>query len=165
MYLTSPTLNVLVTQALGMYQDKAGPVKMVAFDADADSVSIPEDFLGVAVVLDSEGRWHEANIDAENLVIVAQRHKSRKPYKIWYFVNMRGMAIGSGVLPLESVSILFDYLHALIDIPNTQRAKEVAAATGLQLDLPDPETLKQRKDLLEQAMEDCQSIIPMATVY
>ena len=164
-YLGQPALDVLLAQALGVYQDKAGPVKTLALATDAESAVIPGDFLGVAVVLDAEGRWHEVNMTETDLVVTVQRRKSRKPFKIWYFVHMRGMNSTTGVLPEESVSILFDYLYVLIAIPNTQRATEVAAATGMQIQLPGDGELDQRKAILEESMEDCRSIIPMATVY
>ena len=164
MYLLDPALNALVSQALGMYQDKAGPVKTLALAADAVSVAIPEDYLGVAVALDAEGRWHEVDIVGEDLVVTEETN-SVKPYKITYFVNMREMDIEEGVLPFESITVLTDYLYVLISIPNTQRTREVAAATGMQVEIPGDADLDQRKSLLEHSMEDCQSIIPMATVY
>lgn len=166
MYLSAPLLDTVLQQALRAYQDKAGPVKLLTFaDAVTTTAPVPADFLDIAVAMDSEGRWHEAMLVATNLTVTEQIGRSVKPFKVWYFVGMSSMNLETGVLPAESTSVLFDYLTALIEIPNTARAKEVAVTTGIQLELPDEEALKQRKDLLEQEMDECRGIIPMATVY
>lgn len=165
MYLSEPLLDALLRQALRTYQDKAGPVKLLVFDVTATEIPAPADFMSVAVAMDSEGRWHEAMIAGTNLLVTEQIGRSAKPFKVWYFVSMHGMDLEAGELPIESIGILFDYLAALIEIPNTARAKEVAATTGIQIELPGEEELKQHKDLIEQDMDECQGIIPMATVY
>jgi hypothetical protein len=75
------------------------------------------------------------------------------------------MDIDKDELPAISIGILMDYLKALIEIPNTQRARQIANATGLQVEYPSDEELRARKENIEFAMEDSQAMIPMATVY
>ncbi len=164
LYVEPVTLDMLLKQAMGVYQDKAGPVRLLNFDALVNEMPVPSDFYNVAVAMDAEGRWHSASVIAGKLKIETTT-RSVLPFKVWYFVAMRSMDLKTGNLPDESISLLYEYLTALIEIPNNKRAKEVAVTTGLPFEIPDEETLKQRKDLVEQEIEDNQSMIPMATVY
>jgi len=60
-------------------------------------------------------------------------------------------------------SILLDYLVALIDVPNTERERAVAAATNIAIELPSKQELRERVLQLEEAMEESRSIgIPVA---
>ena len=164
-YLDSVKLTNLLRQALGTYQDKAGLVRKLQFgDGDAEAAT-PEDLLEIIGAADAEGRWHEYRMDAESIVVVEQTGKSVKPYIVSYFVNLRDMDIGADELPPETVGSLRDYLEALIAIPNTARARQIATATGIQAEYPSDDELRNRKENLELAMEDSQAIIPMATVY
>lgn len=164
-YLDSVKLTNLLRQALGTYQDKAGLVRKVQFGDDATEAVTPDDLLEVIGAADAEGRWHEYRMGAESITVVEQTGKSVKPYIVSYFVNLRDMDIDTDELPPETVGPLRDYLEALIAIPNTARARQIATATGIQAEYPSDDELRGRKEDLELAMEDSQAIIPMATVY
>lgn len=164
-YLESASLTNLLKQALGTYQDKAGLIRKLAFGADDAAVATPDDLLEVICVVDAQGRWHEYQAGATTIAAVEQIGKSVKPYTVSYFVNLRDMGIDSDDLAPEAVGLLRDYLEALIAVPNTARARQIATATGMQAEYPSDEELRNRKATIELAMEDSQSIIPMMTVY
>lgn len=174
LYLEDGRLNNLLQQALGVYQDKAGVIRKLRMEDDAVTAVAPGDMLDIICVADAEGRWHEYQMDGQTITVVEQltlaglltgELKSVKPYTLSYFANLRDMDIVQDSLPSEAIGLLRDYLEALIDIPNTARARQIAAATGVQAEYPTDAELKARKESLELAMEDSQAIIPMATVY
>ena len=160
-YLSVPQQTALLDQALRVYQDKAGPFKDVIFAADVSEIATPADLLGIGIALDANGRWHEARIEGSALKVI-ESAKSVKPYRVYYFINLLTPDID---LPNDSISILFDYVKALITIPNTARERSVALATGIQAEYDSEETLTNRKDLIEQEMDECRGMLPMATVY
>lgn len=163
LYVNEARQGQLLAQALGMYQEKAGAVKRLDMSDAATETEIPEDFLECAVAMDANGRYHECVVTDDKITITPGR-KSSKPYRVYYFVNLRDYDLETA-LPAESVSLLIDYLTVLLEIPNTNRMREIAATTGLQIDYPTIDDLQGRKLTLELAMEESQAIIPMATVY
>jgi hypothetical protein len=165
LYIESGKLTNLLRQALGTYQDKAGVVRKLQFGDDATEAATPEDLLEVIFVADVRGRWHEHRSGDDSITVIEQAGKSVKPYVLSYFVNLRDMDIDTDELPPETVGPLRDYLEALIAIPNTARARQIATATGIQGEYPSDEELRTRKESLELVIEDSQAIIPMATVY
>lgn len=165
LYLDPVRLATLLKQALGTYQDKAGLVRKLQFGDGATEAATPDNLLEIVVAADAEGRWHEYRMGETSITIVEQTGKSVKPYTVSYFVNLRDMDTEEDELPPETVGPLRDYLEALIAIPNTARARQIATATGIQAEYPSDEELGARKENLELAMEDEQAMIPMATVY
>jgi hypothetical protein len=171
LYVESGKLTNLLKQALGTYQDRAGVIRKLQFGDDDTEADTPADLLEVICVADAEGRWHEHRIDGDTITVIEQLRpglsirKSVRPYTVSYFVNLRDMDIEKDVLPPETVGPLREYLEALIAIPNTARARQIATATGIQAEYPSDDELRTRKENLELAMEDLQAIIPMATVY
>ena len=165
LYLDSTKLENLLRQALGVYQDKAGLIRKLRFGDDDTEADTPDDLLEIVVAADAEGRWHEYRMGETSITIVEQAGKSVKPYTVSYFVNLRDMDIDEDELPPEAVGPLSSYLEILIAIPNTARARQIATATGMQVEYPSDEELRGRKENLELDMEDSQAIIPMATVY
>jgi len=165
LYLDSAKLTNLLKQSLGAYQDKAGVIRKLQFGDDDTEVDVPDDLLEIICIADAEGRWHEYQASTTAIAVVEQTGKSVKPYTLSYFVNLRDMDIDEDDLPPETIGTLCDYLEALVAIPNTARARQIAAATGIQGDYTSGEELRARRDTLELAMEDEQAIIPMATVY
>ena len=164
LYLDSAKLTYLLRQALGTWQDKAGLIKKITLGADKTEAEFPKDLLSVAVVMDAEGRYHEAATDNGKVAVVEQ-FKSAKPFTIHYFVNLRDMDAETDTIPPEATGILLDYLKALIDISNTSRARQIATATVLQAEFTSDEELRGRKESIELAMEESQAIIPAASVY
>ncbi len=164
-YLDSVKLTNLLKQALGAYQDKAGVVRKIQFGDDVTAVNIPDDLLEVIGATDAEGRWHEHRVTGDSIAVIQQAGKSVKPYVISYFVNLRDADTEEFELPPETVGLLRGYLEALIASLNTARARQIAAATGIQAEYPSDEDLRARVENIELTMEDSQAIIPMATVY
>jgi len=159
-------LDHLVLQALGDYQDKAGFLATVKTVDNEIAVNIPDKFLGLVLAHDAEKQYHEVVIDADAGTITIQETAiSEKPYTIHYFVNLRDYDLETDQLPPEIIGTLLDYLIALIDIPNTERARRVALATGQQIEVRSDEELLAKKQLLEEAMEEQHAILPASTVW
>jgi len=164
-YVEPAKLAILLKQAIRAYQDKAGVVRTVQMSADAAEMARPADLLEVISVADAEGRWHQWEVSAESISVVESLLKSVKPYSVSYFADLSGIDPAAGALPDESIGLLRDYLEALIDIPNTNRARQIALATGVQTEFPSGEELRARKEAIELAMEEAQALLPMMTVY
>lgn len=164
MYLDPARLTALLREAIDTYQDKAGFIRTAQFGDHDTEIQTPADLLEVIGVVDAEGRRHEYTVGVSSIAVIQQR-KSVTPYALTYFVNLRGVDIDAGTLPAEIIGILAKYLTALIDMPNTQRARQIASATGLQVEYPTDEELRARKENIELEIEESQAIIPMMTVY
>jgi hypothetical protein len=154
-------LTLLLRQALGTYQDKAGVIREISYGTGFE-IAVPDDFLTVATSKDAVGNYHEVRRVDGSLRIV-ETSISVKPYKTHYFVNLRDYDLETD-LPPEIIGTLLDYLIALIEIPNTARGKKIALATGQQADFTSEEVLVARKQALEEAMEEAQAIIPIVSV-
>ena len=87
--------------------------------------------------------------------------KAVKPFRIFYFIDLAQCE----ELPPLVQSYLYEYLYIRLEIPNNKRSREVASTTGMQVELPSDEELKQRKDLIETDMEESAAIIPSAAVF
>ena len=162
LYHTDATaLGQLLAKALRKYQDKAGVIEEVSL-GDAAELDLPDHFLRIATAQDATGNYMEASADNEKLMVV-ERRDTRKPYKIFYFLDLASFDADED-LPLAIIGTTLDYLVALIDIPNTQRARRTQQATGEQGDLPSDDALIARRDQIELTMEDEEAIIPMAVV-
>ena len=56
-----------------------------------------------------------------------------------------------------------EHLKALIDIPNTDRARSANAQIGVQAELPSAQELREAVSTVEMAMEDTKTLpIPVA---
>jgi len=163
LYLSEPVLQAILTRALGAYQDKAGVIKTVKTVEEETEVDTPEDLLSVIFANDDNSRYHEVNQEDETLTVDTD-DESVAPYTIHYFVNLRDYDPDTD-LPAGIVGTLIDYIAALIDIPNTERARAVALSTGRQTELPTNSEMLDRKAVIEAYMEDNRAIIPMLSVF
>lgn len=157
------TYDHLIRQALGTFQEKAGYVGKVETPEDEAAVAIPSGFLALLSAHDSQRQFHEAMVD-DTTITVREQDASVPPYTIHYFVNLREYSLTEDDLPPEILGILLDYLIALIDIPNTARARRVALATGQQIEVRGDAELLVRKEALELVMEEEYAIIPSIMV-
>lgn len=164
MYLTTQVQESLLKQALSTYQTVVGPTSKLSIADATLPVSKPAEFAEVAVCLDAEGRWHEADISASTVTAITTS-KSVAPFTLHYFISLRNINLDTGALPDSSITLLTEYLYTLLAIPNTQRAREAMTVTGIQMELPDDNELNNRKTLLEEEMDESAAMIPMATVY
>ncbi len=86
------------------------------------------------------------------------------PYTFYYFVNLRDYDLDTD-LPNGIVGTIIDYLVALIDIQNTERARAVALSTGRQMELPTNDEMNNRKAIVEAYMEENMAMVPMLSVF
>jgi len=156
-------LEALLKRALGVYQDKAGMIKKVTTTGTATSISIPDDMLSVIFANDKNSRYHEV-IEGETNLSIEEDTDSEGPYTFYYFVNLRDFDLDED-LPSGIAGTLIDYVAALIDIPNTERARAVALATGRQIELPSNDEMNNRKAIVEAYMEDNKAMVPMLSVF
>jgi len=162
-YKDPDKLEKLLKRALGVYQDKAGVIKKVTTTGTETSVLIPDDMLSSIFASDKNSRYHEI-IDDETSLSIEEDADSEGPYTFYYFVNLRDFDLDDD-LPNGIAGTLIDYVVALIDIPNTERARAVALATGRQTELPSNDELNNRKALVEVYMEDNKAMVPMLSVF
>ncbi len=66
-------------------------------------------------------------------------------------------------LPPGAIGSIMKYLEALIELPNTRRARTVAMATGRQDEFPSDSELRERITAIETEMEEY-AVLPMVTV-
>jgi len=159
-----PKLVALLRRALGVYQDKAGVIKNVkTADIVDTSVAIPGDMLSCIYASDKNSRYHEA-FQNDSTLYVEPDLDSAPPYTFYYFVNLRDYDLDTD-LPNGIVGTIIDYIVSLIDIPNTERARAVALATGRQLELPSNDEMNNRKAIVEAYMEDNRAMVPMLSVF
>jgi hypothetical protein len=158
----SGKLETLLRRALLTYQDKAGVIKTVTSVGTDSFVEIPDDMLSVIHAADAGGRYHEVVCDDTNLSVTPDA-SSVPPYTFHYFVNLREYDIDAD-LPAGIVGVLIDYVVALIDIPNTERARAISLATGRQAEFATISEMINRKDMLEAYMAENMAIVPMMTV-
>lgn len=162
LYYNDPEkLNALLYAALGTYQDRAGCISSIR--TAESSVTIPPTLLEVVSVQDAYGRYHEVSV-GDTILTIETDAESVGPFTIWYLVDLRKWDADLD-LPGGVAGAVIDYLVALIDIYNTERARAVAQATGRQIDLPSNEELMNRKLSLEADMADAQGFLPMISVY
>lgn len=156
-------LDYLLLKALGTFQDKAGCTQKVLTVDQETTVAVPDNFLDIAMCCDAERKFYPVEVVGEDFV-VQDDLRSKKPFTITYFVDLKGLDPAEDDLPSDIISTCLEYLIALIDIPNTQRARRVALSTGQQIEERSDEELLQRKQALEEDMEESQEILPSIMV-
>lgn len=163
MYLSSTVQDSILKQVLSVYHTIVGATARIII-ADSLPVAIPAGFDDVVTCVDSAGRWHEIVVTTTEIAVVTTT-RSVAPFTLTYFISLRSLDLETGILPTSSITLLSEYLYTLLAIPNTQRAREAMAVTGIQLELPDDNVLNDRKNQLELEMEETEAMIPMVTVY
>jgi len=164
LYFNDPDkLVALLRRALGVYQDKAGIIRTVKTVGIETAVAIPEGVVSVIHAADKNSRFHEVIVGAADWSVEADA-TSAPPYTFYYFLNLRDYDLDDD-LPAGIVGTLIDYVAALIDVPNTDRARAVALATGRQMELPTNDEMNNRKAIIEAYMEDNKAMVPMLSVF
>lgn len=163
------TLNRLLYQALGKFQDKAGVIMEVWFDEP--TCILPPLFHGVAGCCDNRRRYiaHRLEKDENENSIVKLKVNSRHqpPFCMSYFCNLRKLNIDEE-LPGDCGALITDYLEALIAIINTKREREAYLQADMNeaaQTLPSEQELRQRVTELETEMEENKAIIPPASMF
>ena len=157
------SLNLLLKQALGKYQEKAGCIGTVqVILKDEGVIDKPSDYLEIMTAIDANTRYVESSVTIDKINVEIRENVTEFPVTVHYFQNIRDWEAGKSLPPGVS-SLLLDYLVALIDVPNTERERAVAMSTGQQIELPSKQELQERVLQLEETMEESRSIgIPVA---
>ena len=157
-------LETLLKRALGKYQEKAGVIVKIKVQKGL-TVSPPPHLLDVAVIHDDRRVYVPFDIVNGDIELETTPY-TVYPISVHYFVDLRSYVGTNEELPSGCVDLVEDYLHALIDVPNTERQRAVMLSTKQQAtDLPSPQELLIRVENLEQAMEDRQAMVPPVAVY
>lgn len=165
-------LAALLRQALGQYQEKAGCVDRLKIKELTDhdgqpAFALPPEFLAIQQLKDATGNFvrHEVN-KADKIVALHTRDRNAPlPLEMRYFVNLRNVDVNTFQLPDHILSLLMDYLEALIRIPNTARERNVLVAGGMDPShLASDSELIERKEQLELEMQSNRVITPMITI-
>ena len=166
LYHDSPeALERLLRQALGKFQDKAGSIAELW--SDEPTFPFPEDYQHTASCCDSKRRYVPFREKREERTIaLVPGVKTSAPYYLYYFRNLRDWPMDKE-LPSESVSLILDYLEALIAVPNTERQRNTYLWTNVNAsqDLLSTQELKSRITELEGMMEDNKAIVPPASYF
>ncbi len=157
-------LERLLYYSLGKFQDKAGSIASFRMEGGGGVGPLPPDCLEVSMVVDARGVYHDHITDGQNITVETFDNETAYPLTIHYFQNLRKWD-GETNLPNGCVSLVLDYLIALIDIPNTERERGAALATGQQVELPSKQDLQARLDALELAMEEAKAIVMPVSVW
>lgn len=162
-------LALLLKQALGKFQDKAGAI--LEFWQNDAVFKLPPHFRAVAGCCDNKRRyvaWRNA-VDEEGNPVISLNVKTRHvaPFCLYYFCDLRKWPEDKD-LPGDSAILIMDYLEALIAIVNTKMEREAYLLAGMndaaQI-LPTEQELRQRVTDLEIEMESAKAIIPPASWF
>jgi len=164
-------LNVLLKQALGAYQDRAGvtdvvKIKTLNKNDDGDPCfPVPSDFLARVTVKDKHGKFVISNYNRREKSVVLNNARCVMPLSLMYFVDLSSVNIESYELPNEIVGLIKDYLEILITIPNAERNRRVAIAGNLDVsDIPAEADLFSRKADIEIRMSAARCALPLLSI-
>lgn len=166
LYHDSPeALERLLRQALGKFQDKAGSIAELWTDELV--FAYPENYQHIASCCDTNRRYIPFRENPEECTItLIPSVKNVAPYCLYYFRNLRDWPIDKD-LPRESVSLIMDYLEALIAVPNTERQRNTYLWTNVNAaqELPSIQDLKSRILEIETMMEENKAIVPPISYF
>lgn len=163
------TLERLLYQALGKFQDKAGVILEAWFEEP--DFEAPPRFYAVAGCSDAKRRFiaHRLEKDSDGKIIVklCPRSKNEAPYCLYYFCSLRDWKMDED-LPGDCDALVSDYLEALIAILNTKKEREAYLQSGMTdaaQTLFSEQELRQRVADIEREMEDNKAIVPPASMF
>lgn len=169
-------LSSYLDRALRMYRDRAGVIRNL--DIKEDKIERPNDALELVGVSDTNGNYVEC-VESRELDDVSNEHKVmwtlkvesnckgrfEPPYRVVYLLDLAGLDKQADQLPRGIISLLGDYLEALIDIENTQRLRMAGSTAEIPVDsLRTDAELIDRKNQLELDMQEMAEILPMMVV-
>ena len=158
----TPNHVVLLRKALGVFQQRSGVTRSILLDGT--DAPFPDHILSVLSVSDARGRYQDFITTNDPDLIVVKPVRGTPPYKVTYFLNLRDWPM-TVKLPPETVGYVADYLTALFELKDNQRARRVALASGQPGDqFAGDEELKSRIFAIEESMEEALGIIPGVSV-
>ncbi|MAD46091.1 MAG: hypothetical protein CMH98_13905 [Oceanospirillaceae bacterium] len=168
-------LEALLKRALTEFQARAGvlqSVELLPEQADDNGYyDLPEFYAGLVVCEGSTGSIVDAKVvsvpdDNGGTVgkIKIAGAPAWGPYTFRYHMNLRNVPLDRE-LPVECVPIVGSLLSKMIDLPNTQRLRQVRQSEGLDTnDLESDQELKQR---ITDALNDIAlraQVLPMVMI-
>ena len=158
----SAALSRLLKQALGKYQEKAGILLRAQVDAAVTAqVALPPHYLALALAVDSNAAFVPSYDDASGIVLQGD-YDTEYPVTLHYYADLRNWP-DDEALPNNCIPLVMEHLKALIDVPNTDRARSANAQIGVQSELPSAQELREAVSTVEMAMEDTKTLpIPVA---
>lgn len=161
-------LYALLEQALSAYQDRAGVIRLIRIspaDLTDNAIPQPKDFLALASTHDNRGQFvigeRSTDKDGKPVILFDLDGSETYPLRANYLAKLRGMNTVEEHLPDEAIGILENYLEVLISIRNIDFERRFAAAGKMDIsNLPDENTLYERKKALEAEMTASRAIIP-----
>lgn len=164
-------LNVLLKQALGAYQDRAGAMEQftvgeVSINNGIRTINVPSDFLSRVMVKDKYGNFVASAFDRVEKKLVIEDSKYTLPLRVQYFANLRNVDLENYELNPTIVGLIQDYLEVLIAIPNSERLRRTGIAGNLDTsDIPTEADLHTRKQAIEERMTQSRSALPMISIH
>ena len=157
-------LEKILRQALRTYQDRAGVLRSI--DVATAEIERPADALELVVAGDSRGNYVECKeFRREDGTVYWQIQADRRhvaPYRISYLLHLAEINLATDNLPRGTVSLIGDYLEALIDVENTRRHRMANQTAGLPVDaLRTDSELFERKSALEIEMQETAESLPI----
>lgn len=165
LFITDETrLENLLKQALRTYQDRAGVLRHL--DVEAEEFDRPTDALELVASCDARGTFVECREvrlpDGTVRWRLNPDCRHAAPYRLTYLLHLAEIDLDSGQLPRGTVSLLADYLEALIDIENTRRNRMALQTGGLPYDhLRADMELQEVKLRLEENMQETAESLPI----
>ena len=155
-------LSRLLRQSLGKYQEKAGIVLRAQVEtAGTEPVAFPPHYLSLALAADANAAFVPAYDDATGIVLQGDSD-TVYPVTLQYYADLRNWP-DDEALPNNCIPLVMEHLKALIDVPNTDRARSANAQIGVQSELPSAQELREAVSTVEMAMEDTKTLpIPVA---
>lgn len=159
-------LEQMLKKTLTVYQDRAGFQRRIRLTpGDGLAIPFPSDYLELVHVSDNRGTAVIAEVMETNIELNLFGTEVY-PFTFTYLVNLRDYDLNKTQIPRQIVGYLEDYLYHLIDTMNCQRLRRVSVAGKLDAtDIPDENTMYQRKIDLENAMSANRAIFTGATFY
>lgn len=160
-------LESLLRKALATYQEKVGVVRRMRItEIREGGNALPSDFLVRMSVVDANKMHVSTSVWADDGVIeFSLSGRERLPFTMAYLANLSNIDLNTYELPPLSVSILADYLQALIAIPNSERLRRASIAGKLDAsDIGTEADLMTRLKEVELEMSSRRAVLPVISV-
>lgn len=157
-------LEALLRKALAVYQERIGVIRRYQLEEfTSNGYQLPDDYLARLSVTDAFHAHVSSDVweDEGKLFLHLYSHE-QWPITFTYLANIQNVNLDEWQLPSKSISILSDYLEALIAIPNAERVARISIAGKLDAShVPAEADLTTRLKELETEMTSRRAIVPV----
>lgn len=145
-------LEVLLRKAVARYQDYAGFEMKMSIESAQSELDFPDDYLCLVNVKDDTGGFVKATEwRQDKKLAIKLRGCESYPLVMTYLRKVGKEEMDSFEVPSTAEGLIADYLEVLIDIPNSQRRRIIAAAGKMDTtDVATEDALNARKVELEE---------------